>query len=276
MDNQPKFGARLFRAFRNLLLVALVVGAGGAALYATSALNSRTYSLQVMNGQLVVMKGRMMPTGSDPWQPSDARLADTYAPIDLEGNTSLSVLDQKFDERDELDRALFNVLFMLASPRIGSDAPKDLEKGLVYVRRAERLTGVTEEQRAKLKQAQVDLAFFLARVRLDDASRQLEEALTQLRLAAESDSKHRVEANLMLVAVEPQVKLLSSTLRITGQKEVQGLSRALTPVLETAFEQLKGALQPPPGDAATPAPATNTPTPPSTPAPAPETPPATP
>lgn len=282
MDNQPKFGTRLYRAFRNLVIFSLVVAAGGAAVYAMSLLNSRTYSLEVRNGQLVVLKGRMMPTGAEPWLPSDPMLADAYAPIDLEGNTALAVVDKKYQERDELDRALFSVLYMLAAPRIASDSPKDLEKALVYVRRAEKLAGLSEDQRGQLKKAQVDLAFYLARIRLDDARRQLEEALSQLKLAAESDSRHKDEANLMLMAVEPQVKLLAGTLRATTQNDMKSLSKALEPTLQSMFEALKNGVTGTKPDAPAPAeapkapepekqdgPTPTTPAPPSVPAPPP-------
>ncbi|MEW6432200.1 MAG: IF-2 protein [Myxococcota bacterium] len=262
MDNQPKFATRLVRAFRNLVVFSLVVGAAGAAVYAMSLLNSRTYSLEVRNGQLVVLKGRMMPTGAEPWLPGDPVLADTYAPIELEGNTALTVVDKKYQERDELDRAMFSVLYMLAAPRIASDAPKDFEKALGYVRRAERLSGLSEDQRAQLKKAQVDLAFFLARVRLDDARRQLEEALAQLKLAAESDSRHKDDANLMLLAVEPQVKLLSGTLRATTQNDMKSLSKALEPTLQSMFEALKNGAPPLKPDAPSPAEAPKAPEPP--------------
>jgi ABC-type uncharacterized transport system permease subunit len=256
MESQPKFGVRLFRAFRNLLLFGLFLAAAAAATWALSVLNARTYSLQISNGQLVVLKGRMLPTGAAPWLPSDPTLADTYAPIDLEGNTSLTVLDQKFEDRDELDRALFTVLSRLAAPRLASDSPKELEKALVYVRRAERLTGLSEDQRATLKKMQVDLAFYLARIRLDDARRQLEEALAQLKLAAESDSRHKDDAALMLMAVEPQVRLLSGTLRATTQTDIKTLQKAVEPTLQSLFDALK---QKPPQ--VEPPPAAPTPTP---------------
>jgi hypothetical protein len=213
MDSQPSFGARLARALRNLVLLTLFLGLGGAAFYAIFFVNARTYLLEVRNGQLVVLKGKLMPTGADPWNPADPGLVDAYAPVDLEGNVALTVVGQKFDDRDELDRAMFQVLEMLARPRLASDEPKDLEKGLALVRRAEKLHGLTEAQRASLKKMQTDVAYFLARIRLDDARRQLEEALAQLKLAAESDTKTRAQASLMLLAVEPQVKLLSTTLR---------------------------------------------------------------
>jgi biopolymer transport protein ExbD len=240
MDESPGFGTRLLRAIRNLFIFALIVGSAGVAVYALSVTNSRTYSLEVRNGSLVVMKGKLMPTGADAWLPGEPALADAYAPLDLEGNVALTVVGKKFEDRDELDRALFQVLEMLARPRLASDTPKDLEHGLALVRRAEKLHGLTDDQRATLKKMQSDVAYFLARVRLDDARRQLEEALAQLKLAAESETKNRQQASLMLLAVEPQVKLLSTTLRATTMTNdaAGGLAKALEPQLQQMFNML--------------------------------------
>jgi hypothetical protein len=264
--NQPSFGTRLFRALKNLALTLLVVGLAGAAVYALSMLNVRTFTLEVRAGQLIVLKGRMLPWGADPWTPADPLLADAYAPLDLEGNTALAVVGPRYEDRDELDRALFQVLEMLARPRLASDAPKDIERGLYLVRRAERLPGLTETQRGQLKKMQSDVAFYLARTRLDDARRQLEEALTQLKLAAESDTRHRPQATLMLLAVEPQVKLLSTTLRTTTMTSdvAGGLLKAVEPQLQGLFETLQDRLKAMPSAATdkptaaepTPAPAT--------------------
>jgi hypothetical protein len=142
---------------------------------------------------------------------------------------------------------------MLARPRLASDVPKDLDLGLALVRRAEKLNGLTETQRTSLKKMQSDVAYYLARVRLDDARRQLEEALAQLKLAAESDSKTRAQAALMLLAVEPQVKLLSTTLRATTMTNdaAGGLAKALEPQLQALFNSLGKQVQDP---APTPAP----------------------
>ncbi len=213
VSSGASFGTRLFRAFRNLVVLSLVLGLGGAATYALSLLNSRTYGLDVREGLLVVLKGRMLPWGAEPWQPAEPELADAYAPLQLEGNTALAVAGAKFSERDELDRALFSVIELVAKPRVQSDLAKDLEQGLYYVRRAERLHGLSDEQKQTLKRMQSDLAFYLARSRLDDARKQLEEALGQLKQAADSETKHTREANQMLLLVEPQIKALSDSLR---------------------------------------------------------------
>lgn len=243
--DQPTFGARLLKALKNLVFSLLVVGLAGAAVYALSMLNVRTFTLEVRSGQLIVLKGRMLPWGADVWTPADPLLADAYAPIDLEGNTALAVVGPRYEDRDELDRALFQVLEQLAKPRLSSDAPKDIERGLHLVRRAERLNGLTETQRGQLKKMQSDVAFYLARTRLDDARRQLEEALSQLKLAAESDTRHRPQATLMLLAVEPQVKLLSTTLRTTTMTSdvAGGLLKAVEPQLQGLFETLQERLK---------------------------------
>lgn len=212
-SSEPSFGRRLWRAFRNLLIFSLVVGLAGATVYMLSALNSRTWRLQVDHGRLVVMKGRMLPTGAEPWQPADPILADTYAPLELEGNTALAVTDAKYADRDELDRALFTVIELIAKPRTQSEAPADLEKGLALIRRAEKLQGLSDEQKLSLKRMQSDVSFYLARMKLDDARKELELALAQLKVAGDADNKHAREASQMLLSVEPQVKQLSDVLR---------------------------------------------------------------
>ncbi len=247
------FGTRALRFVRNLLLLSAFVSIAAVAVYALSLVNSRTYTLEIHGNQLVIHKGRMFPTGSEPWIPSDSTLADAYAAIDLDGNNTLPAIGRSFGERDELDRSLFTVLEALAAPRVASGKDADLEKAFAYVRRAGRLPGITAEQKARLAKLQTDLAFFLARLRLDESRRQLEEALMQLKLAAESDSRHRTEAGMMLLAVEPQVKLLSATLRATAlPMEGGNWMKVLEPRLKDMFESLQKAAKSddPPSEAA--------------------------
>ncbi len=212
-QNRQSFGRRATSAFTRLLVVLLILGLGGAVAFLLSQLNARTFTLVQESGQLVVMKGRMLPTGAVPFRPGDPRLADTYAPIPLEGRDVSGLLEQKFTERDELDRALFPVLEALARPRVQSDEPAQLEKGLYYLRRAELLSGLTEEQRRTLETLKADMAFFLARQKLEEARRDVTEALTQLKLAAESRNRNTQRANQMLTSVGPAAQALEKALR---------------------------------------------------------------
>lgn len=207
------FGSRAKRTFTRLITALIVLGLAGLAAVLLSRLNARTYSLEVREGQLVVMKGRNLPMGAVPFRPSDPQLLDAYAPIPLEGQDASSLVSQSFSDRDDLDRALFSLLERLAAPRIASDDPKALEQGLLYVRRAEKLSGITEGQRQTLKAMLAEVSFYIARTRLDDARRLVSEALHQLKLAAESDNRHARAANQMLTEVEPHAKALEVSLR---------------------------------------------------------------
>jgi uncharacterized membrane protein YgcG len=252
-QRQQSFGRRATSAFTRLLVALLILGLGGAVVFLLSQLNARTFTLAQENGQLVVMKGRMLPTGSVPYRPGDARLADTYAPIPIEGRDVSSLLEQKFTERDELDRALFPVLEGLSKPRVDSDKPEQLEKGLYYLRRAELLSGLTEEQRRTLETMKADVAFYQARQKLEEARRDVTEALTQLKLAAESRNRNTQRANQMLTTVGPAAQSLEKALRavdasLTGSTDLP----AETPRPAPAAEENPATPQPPAG-ATTPA-----------------------
>ncbi len=214
------FGARAGRAFRRFVVVVLVLGLGGAVAFLLSQLNARTFTVEQSEGRLVVMKGRMLPTGSEPYRPSDSTLADAYAPLDLAGGSAAGLLERRFLDRDELDRALFDVIETAAKPRVISDDPKVLESGLYYLRRAEKLAGLSEEQRRSVKTMQAEVAYYQARSKLEDAQRLIAEAVVQLKLAATAQTRNAHSANQMILAIEPPVKLLEDALRTA----VHGLS----------------------------------------------------
>ncbi|MFE8600554.1 IF-2 protein [Archangium violaceum] len=212
-QNRPGFGRRATSAFTRLLVTLLILGLGGSVAFLLSQLNARTFTLAQENGQLVVMKGRLLPTGAAPYRPGDARLADAYAPLSTEGRDVSALLEQRFTEREELDRALFPVLEGLARPRVQSDDPAVLEKGLYFLRRAELLSGLTEEQRRTLETMKADVAFFQARQKLEQARRDVTEALTQLKIASESRNRNTQRANQMLSVVGPAAQALEKALR---------------------------------------------------------------
>jgi hypothetical protein len=58
-----------------------------------------------------------------------------------------------------------------------------------------------------------DVAFFQARQKLEEARRDVTEALTQLKLAAESRNRNTQRANQLLTAVGPAAQALEKALR---------------------------------------------------------------
>lgn len=213
MDTTQSFAVRARRTFTRMIVTLLVLALLAAVLFLMSKLNARTYTTAVTDDKLVVMKGRMLPYGSQPFRSSDPALMDAYAPLDLHGFAPGPITEERFSEREELDRALFVLIEQLARPRILSDDPETLEEGLYYLRRAEKLQGITEEQRRQLKQMQADVAYYQARARFEDARKLIAEALTQLEFAATSENRNARSANQMISEVEPIANQLAEALR---------------------------------------------------------------
>jgi hypothetical protein len=228
METQS-FGSRAGRAFTRLIVILIVLALFGAVAFLLSQLNARTYSLEAVDGKLVVMKGKLLPLGSDPFRPSDPRMADAYAPIPLEGRSPGALATQRFTDRDELDRALFAFLKDSASAKIASDDPKSLNDGLGMLQRMEKLAGITEDQRATLKRMEAEVAFDQARMKLDDARRLIASAVEQLKLAADSRTRHAEAAHEMVSEVEPAANQFEQVLRRAVHTVGGGLVRDEAP-----------------------------------------------
>src|SRR5262245_32531005 len=101
------FGRRASSAFKRLIVALLVLALAGAVVFLLSQLNARTYSLEYANGKIFILKGRMLPLGAEPYRPQDPALAEAYAPIDTHDHDPGRLMQMRFSEREELDRALF-------------------------------------------------------------------------------------------------------------------------------------------------------------------------
>jgi len=212
-STSDSLGRRAGRAFTRLVVTLVLLALVGAVGFLLSRLNARTFILQQTDGKLLVLKGRLLPMGSEPYRPSDPALAEAYAPIDLMGGSAAGLDGGKFEERDAMDRALFGLLEGLARPKLVSDDPAVLAQGLQLLSRMQKLGGISDEQRRTLKALEAEVAFFQARTRLDQARRDVAQALTELRLAAESGGRHARPAHRMLAAVEPAAAALEEALR---------------------------------------------------------------
>jgi hypothetical protein len=230
MVQEETLGFRARRAIVRLITFAIVVALAAVAVFLLAKLNARTYRVQFADGNLKVMKGKNQPLGFEPYRPADPVLADAYAAIPIRGDPPVDIVSRTFQERDELDRALFTVFETLGKPRLFSEDPQEIQEGLYYLRRAEKLTGITEEQRRSLKTMQSDIAYHLGREKLDDARRVIAEAMTQLRIAADSLNRNSRSANQMLLEVGPAAKALEEALR----RAVYNLSAPLSPPRDVA------------------------------------------
>jgi len=212
-DTPKSFGQRAGHAFRRLLVTLLVLALAAVVCVLLARDNARTYSLKLEGGKLTVQKGRMLPWGSAPYRPSDPALAEAYAPIDLGGAVPTGVDTDRFDDRDDLDRALFRILEQAARPKLLADDTRVVAEGMGLLRRMDRLQGASEEQKRTLRALQLEVAYDQARIRFEEARRAVSEGLAQLRIAADSPTRRARAAHAMLVKVEPAATALEDVLR---------------------------------------------------------------
>ncbi len=247
-------GSRAGRAIARTGITLLVLGLAGAVVFLLSELNAHTFSLGVSDGSLIVLKGRMFPIGSEPYQPADPVQADAYAPLPLEGGLPSGLVGQRFHEREGLNRALFQVIETQARPKIASDDPKQLQSGVALLRRAEKLSGLSEEQRLSLQTMKSEVAYYQARGKLEDAQRLVTESIAQLKSAAQEQNRHARQAGQMVLAIEAPAKKLEDALRLA----VSGIG-ADTALPKVEEERVPAAAPVPATPEAKPAPAGDAP-----------------
>jgi hypothetical protein len=224
----PSGGAmdRLKKLLLGLLVVALLAVAG----YLQVERNHRTYFTATREGALTILKGSYFLWGARPYVPDDPATAEVYAPIPLPEGAA-PIPDGRFDEREALDRYLFDLLAGWAEPRIRSGEAVRMKEGFLYVDRAARLTGLSGTQAKKLRELQAEVAYFEARDRIERAGELLEEAREKLLLATEGSGYAR-EAAALLSQIEPANQVVAHALRAVrlGVQGTEAVKPAYYPV----------------------------------------------
>lgn len=204
----PGFRVRMMRLFVGVLVLALAA----TTLYLLAERNSRFYYLAQEGSRLMVYRGAWLPSGKRPYLPEDPHTASIYAPIDIPAG-SAPIVEQRFEERQDLDRALFEILAGMASERIRSEDESRMKEGFALVDRAGRLPGITGDQAKALRGMRAELSFFEGRSHLERALVELRQAREKLELATEASSSRGPAATSLLRAISPATEVLGRALQ---------------------------------------------------------------
>lgn len=185
------------RFFTGILLAVLIFGLGAAVVYLLSDINHRHYRLSVVGDTLLLERGQMLPMGFVPYVGDTNALRAAYAPIPLPPNETFPV-HGIFEDRSDVDRALFGMLSGWARQRLESTDGPTLELAETYVKRLESLPGLSEEQRIELRTLRANLAFRDGGRLVADLVNQLHRAQAAFHLALELGTTHPGEAQAAL------------------------------------------------------------------------------
>lgn len=198
------------RAMGITLVVLVIVGLAGLVGYLLSDINHRRFRTTQQGDVLVVEQGRFFPVGFSTYEADTEALAQAYKPIELppRENVGQSIV---FDDRNMLDRALFTLLSGWARLRLEASDAAVLELASGYVRRAELLPGIAEEQRQQLRGLRADAAFRQAEGIVVGIAQQLRRAEQAYQLALDLGTAHAAQARVGLVSARDKLRLLEGT-----------------------------------------------------------------
>ena len=187
---------------RSILPLLLAVGLGVAVVFLLAERNARQWWIVQEDGKVVVKKGIFFVTGKTPVQSADPETARTYAPIPAPQAGGAPV-ESAYEDRAELDQALFELLARWARADIQSQQMERMERARGYLGRASRLAGLSPAQREQLRVLQAETAFQEAVEHLTQGANSLRRALEGLRLAAEARGPVAAEAAALEKSLEP-------------------------------------------------------------------------
>ena len=185
------------RGLIRLMVALVVVGLLGAVLFLTADLNRRHYRLNAQAGILMVERGRFLPFGFEPYVADSPALRDAYMPISAPPGTVIPPGDV-YDDRSDVDRALFTLISAWAQERLAANDAATLELATTYVKRLEILPGLSEAQRLELRRMRADLAFREGGRLLSDIVTHIKRARAAFEEAIALGSSHSDEAGKML------------------------------------------------------------------------------
>jgi hypothetical protein len=189
------------RGFTLFLVVVLLLGLSGLVLYLLSEINARRYRLAQVGYSLVVEQGRFLPVGFTRYVPRADALKEAYAPIPMPPGARFEQ-PEVFDDRADLDRALFALLAGFARQAMSGQTPAELQQATLYIDRCQRLPGLSEQQRLELKTMRADLAYRRGRYILARVGEMLTEAENEFRLALELGTSQPTDAQSFINEIE--------------------------------------------------------------------------
>lgn len=194
-----------------LVLVGLVVAALiGVVLYLLSEINRGRYRLaENEKHELIVQRGAYLPMGFTQFQPEAKDLEECYAPVPIPEGQGVNTAEV-FEDRADLDRALFAVLAGWCRTLLESPAEEDFELARSYVARAELLPGLSEEQRLELRSLRADTAYRNGRRILRGVNEQLDAARRSFEQALRLGTTRPEDARRWIVEIERRLDALGA------------------------------------------------------------------
>ncbi len=187
-----------------LFAVAGVVAILAVGFYFLSLRNHNIYRLVVAEGELHVERGRMLPSGFEPYQPADSALRLAYDPIPV--HSDAKIMREEYNDRLTLDKALFMQLTGWLRQATEGDTAVSSEDGQRYLLRARRIPSLVDEQLRELQRLEADMEYRKGKSIIAQIEKMRQEAQLSFKRAIDMGTRFRMEAeqSMMLLNAAAQ------------------------------------------------------------------------
>lgn len=203
----PSLGSKLKRLINYLLVSVIIVGLSGAVVYLMSDRNHRQYRLNTVGTNLQVERGLFLPRGYEKFTPPGEPLRSIYAPIPIPPDIKLGP-PETFEDRTDLDRALFGLLSGWTTTLLSSESSGDFQLAIAYIERCELFPGLSETQHIELKRLRADTNFRKGEHTLKLIRVQLKGALKQFQTALELGTTQKAAAQARITHLQNRIASL--------------------------------------------------------------------
>lgn len=222
------------RVFMMIIAALMVIALLAAVGFLLSDINHRRYRLKVVETKagerMIVQRGMNLPFGFENYVPDAEVLRDAYAPITMPPGQSIGPAEHEvFDDRTDLNRAVFALLAGWARGGYTSDDPNEVEAATEYVARCELLPGLSEQQRIELVTLRADFAFLNGKRLVDQARTLLKEAKSDFELSLRLKTSRQNDAETWARHLEQRLRDLSPEMGASAANEPSVQPRAKLP-----------------------------------------------
>jgi hypothetical protein len=224
----PKKRRSVSRFLGYFLITALMLALLGSVLYLLSDINHRQYRLTTRQSSLVIERGRFMPMGFERFTPKNQVLRPIYAPIALPTGINFTS-SETFDDRTDVDRAIFGVLSGWSREMLETGAAAEFEQVVTYIDRCELLPGLSEGQRLELQTLRADVAFTKGTHTLSGIAEQLDRALAEFEAALRLGTTHKARARAWIKEIQHRIITYRSSQSSPSPQDAPNTSPEATP-----------------------------------------------
>jgi len=189
-------------------------------------LNRKWFYFREKNGMMLIMRGKALPFGKEIYIPDDRDLKKAFEPVLIPPYAEYN--DMKFEDKNEMERVFFDLLFKWAKKFLYTDQPDQIYSGLNYIERL-KLLKLTVNEYQKLAGIRSIIVFKEGANNLEKAYKNLLKARENFEECLSNGCKYYMSAEKNIEIITNVVDLIEKKVVSNQVSESSDIPNTFTP-----------------------------------------------